>query len=249
LQSDGKVLAYKLAELIPVTTVVTNGTTVTTKTSFSSRSVLFRYDADGTEDPSFSASFDGSVMAMQADGSFIINGGFKNEAGVVVPGLGHLINTEPGTQFLTFDGTNATWFRGGTSPEVTRTVFEFSTDGSAWTNLGEGVRVEGGWQVGGLQLNSRGTLRARGFLNGSIYQAAITLPVSLKIEGISNLENGQTVLTGTAPVGVAIVLQMSTDLKQWTSLQTNSAGAQPLLFSLTNAPLSHAFYRLYQKTN
>jgi uncharacterized delta-60 repeat protein len=249
LQADGKILIYKLAEKTPITIVVTNGSTVTPTTSFSSRSVLFRYDSDGSEDPSFSPVFNGSVMAMQADGSFIIDEGFKNEGGVVVPGLGHIMNTEPGTQYLTFDGTNATWFRGGTSPEVIRTVFEFSADGSAWTNLGEGVRIEGGWRVGGLQLNSRGTLRARGFLNGSIYESAIEIPMSVKFEAISYPQNGQTILRSTAPAGAAIVLQMSTDLKQWTSLQTNSAGGQPLLFSLTNTPLSHAFYRLYQKTN
>jgi len=72
--------------------------------------------------------------------------------------------------------------------------------------------------------------------------------MSLKIEAIYPAENGQTVLASSVPGGSAIVLQMSTDLKEWTGLQTNSVGAQPLLFSLTNSSLPHAFYRLYQTT-
>src|SRR5437899_3595979 len=55
--------------------------------------------------------------------------------------------------------------RGGTSPEVWRTTFEYSPDGASWTNRG-GIRIPGGWQLAGLALPTSTTFRARGYTVG-----------------------------------------------------------------------------------
>ena len=236
VQADGKTVIRKLVEIGP------------SKYQY----VLLRMNPDGTEDSSFSPVFDNyaSVKGIRGDGSFLLTGGFTTIAGQPLPKLALLKNTEPASQFLSFDGTNAIWLRSGTSPEVARTIFEFSSDGTTWTNLGAGVRIEDGWQLAGLELNSRGALRARGFSRGSIYETAIDLPVGLKL-GAPNYhpESDQIVLTASGAAGTVMLLQTSTDLKQWTTLQTNFLGTHSLQLSLTNLSASRAFYRLRRTTN
>jgi uncharacterized delta-60 repeat protein len=245
VQADGKFILSKLAELIPIVTVTSNSTTTTHR----SRYALLRINPDGSEDRAFSPTFDdyATVKAMEADGSFIVTGYFTNAAGQALPKLARVRNTEPASQSLTLNGATATWLRGGTSPEVTRTTFEFSSDGLTWTNLGAGARIAGGWQLDGLQLNPPGTLRARGFLQGSIFESSIELPSGLRLAAARNrADNRQMIFNVTAAGTTPVVLEMSTDLKQWTSLQT-LAGAQPLQLTVTNLSLPRAFYRLRQQ--
>lgn len=213
------------------------------------RNELSRFNLDGTEDPALSPSFDNYALikAMRADGSILIAGEFTNVAGYFLPNLALIRNTEPATQSLTFNGTNATWLRSATSPAVTRTVFEFSTDGITWTNLGVGERVAGGWQLSGLRLNSSGWLRARGFVRGSIYDATIEISNGIKL-GILNHQHqtSRVLLSASAPDAARVILQQSTDLRQWTNLQTNSISSLALQLTLTNQSAPHTFYRLLQ---
>src|SRR5205085_8485276 len=78
-----------------------------------------------------------------------------------------LHNMEPATQSLSYDSSKVIWLRGGASPEVWRTTFDYSSNGLTWTNFGAGSRIPGGWELGGLSLPTRGTIRARGFVTGS----------------------------------------------------------------------------------
>src|SRR5260221_1818843 len=106
-------------------------------------------------------------LAVQADGKILVGGGFTTLGGQSRTNIGRLDNTGPATQSLIFDGSTLTWMRGGTSPEVWRTTFEYSPDGgTAWTNLGAGSRIQGGWQLTGLALPTYSTFRARGYAVG-----------------------------------------------------------------------------------
>jgi uncharacterized delta-60 repeat protein len=135
-----------------------------------SRNRISRLDADGTLDPSFNPGADSFVnsLAVQVDGKILVGGEFTTLGGQNRNYIGRLNNTGPATQSLTFDGSTLTWLRGGTSPEVWRTTFEYSPDGASWTNLGGGIRIPGGWQLTGLALPTNTTFRARGYTGDGV---------------------------------------------------------------------------------
>src|SRR5205814_10599799 len=89
-------------------------------------------------------------LAIQSDGKILLSGNFYSLGGQLRTNIGRLNNTSIANQDLSFDGATITWLRGGTSPEVWRTTFDFSTNGLDWLELGEGTRVAGGWQLGGI---------------------------------------------------------------------------------------------------
>jgi len=137
------------------------------------RNRIARLNADGTVDAGFnpgasrsssSDATDVNSLALQADGKILVGGYFTTLGGQPRNSIGRLNNTEPATQSLSYEGSTITWLRGGSGPEVWRTTFESSTDGSNWTFLGTGVRIAGGWELAGvaLPLPSGGFLRARG---------------------------------------------------------------------------------------
>ena len=75
-------------------------------------------------------------------------------------------NNEAATQSLAFDGSAILWLRGGSSPEVWRTSFDISTNGSDWIAVGAGTRTNGGWKLAGLAAPASATIRARGWVSG-----------------------------------------------------------------------------------
>src|SRR5947209_12918017 len=107
-------------------------------------------------------------LAVQADGKILVGGQFTTLGGQSRNNIGRLNNTGPATQSLTFDGSTLTWLRGGTSPEVWRTTFEYSRNGASWINLGAGTRIAGGWQRTGLALPTNPTFRARGYTGNGV---------------------------------------------------------------------------------
>ena len=127
-----------------------------------------RVNADGTLDASFNPGETTPVfsLALQADGKILVGGIFSRLGGQYRNYIGRLNNTAPATQSLTLDSSALTWVRGGTSPEVWRTTFEYSPDGNSWTILDGGSRVPGGWQLTGLALPTNTTFRARGYTVG-----------------------------------------------------------------------------------
>jgi uncharacterized delta-60 repeat protein len=130
------------------------------------RSRIGRLNPDGTLDSGFNpgASFIVHSLAVQADGKVLVGGDFTTLGGLSRYYLGRLNAIEPATQSLIYDGSTISWLRGGTSPEVWRTAFDWSSDGQLWTPLGEGTRLPGGWQCTNAMLPERSTLRARGFV-------------------------------------------------------------------------------------
>lgn len=135
---------------------------------------LARLYANGDVDFAFSPNADGPVfpVALQADGRILVGGAFSTLNRQTRNGFARLNNTEPATQRLSYSDSTVTWLRGGTSPEVWRATFAFSTNGVDWISLGEGTRIpalpagqSSGWQLAGLNaLPLGGTLRAQGYV-------------------------------------------------------------------------------------
>jgi len=223
-----------------------------------SRNFIGRLNADGTADPSFNPGTDGGVysLALQPDGKILVGGYFATLGGQSRTNIGRLNNTAPATQSLTFDGSAVTWLRGGTSPEVWRTTFEFSTDGTDWASLGAGARVAGGWQLSSVSLPSpTGTIRARGYVTGGQYQGSAWFVESDLLVGAPlvilvtdpnfGLLSGHFGFRFTGTAGQVVIVETSTNLATWTPVATNTLGAAPLYFSEPySGNFPQKFYRL-----
>jgi uncharacterized delta-60 repeat protein len=132
-----------------------------------SRNNIGRLNADGSVDTTFNPGASSGVWSieLQEDGKILAGGAFTSLGGIGRNYIGRLNNTDPATESLTYDGANIIWLRGGTLPEVWRTTFEQSTDGTNWTMLGAGTRIAGGWCLSGVAIKN-GTIRARGYSTG-----------------------------------------------------------------------------------
>lgn len=187
------------------------------------RNGIARLKTDGSLDNTLtlnSAPEDGPIpvyaLAAQADGSFWV--------GRKLPSLCLLSMSEVATQSLSFDGTTITWLRGGTGPEVWRTGFETSTEGTNWVELGVGTRIAGGWQLAvpsGLATNS--LLRARGWTtggqyNGSSWFVETVAPVNpqtapqVRAPAAGGLGTNGFAFTITGLAGQVVVVEAATEL-------------------------------------
>ncbi|HXJ61550.1 MAG TPA: immunoglobulin domain-containing protein [Verrucomicrobiae bacterium] len=178
------------------------------------RNSLGRLNADGTLDLAFNAGVQPNPsqiwsLALQGDGKILVGGFFSTLGAQSRNDLGRLNNTELATQGLAYDGSAVTWLRSGTSPEVWRTTFEFSTDGITWTNLGAGTRIVGGWHLTGVSTRPTGLIRARGFVaSGDSWLVENTVAVGVgapilvtQPQGGTNIANATvsfTILAGGA---------------------------------------------------
>ena len=234
-----------------------------------SRNYLGRLNADGTVDSGFNAGANSSVgsLALQADGKVLVGGYFSTLGGQTCNYLGRLNNTEPATQSLSFDGSTITWLRGGASPEVWRTTFDFSTDGANWTSLGAGTRIAGlpAGQAGGWRLTSvsppspNGAIRARGYVTGgqddgsswfvetSVQVPGIipTPPVILVNDPSFGFTSNRFEFKFSGTAGQVVIVETSTDLASWTPVATNTLAATPSYFSVPySGNFPQRFYRL-----
>ena len=173
------------------------------------RSRIARLNADGTLDAAFDPGAVGTVLslAVQADGKILVGGMFMTLGGQPRSRIGRLNNAGPATESLTADASTITWLRGGTGPEVWRTSFAHSPDGTAWTDLGAGTRIPGGWERTGLSLPSGGTIRARGHVTSGQYsgsswfvEASIGTPV-MRTQPTSRTNDASTTAWFNAYVG------------------------------------------------
>ena len=220
---------------------------------------LGRLNLDGTLDPTFNPGANSSVssIAIQANGQILVGGGFFILGGQLRYYFGRLNNSEPATEHLIYDGSNVTWLRGGTSPEVWGTRFEICSDGSNWVNWGQGTRVSGGWRLESVPSAMTNTsLRARGFVrggydNGSDWFVESTLSIVPRTPpqiilndrwfGVVSNKFGFN-LAGFS--GQIVIVEASTNLLDWIPLQTNSIGGMPCYFSESDSMLfPRRFYR------
>jgi hypothetical protein len=190
------------------------------------------------------------LLALQADGKILVGGNFATLGGQARAAIGRLENTDPASQTLTFDGSNLTWLRTGSGPEVWRTSFEASGDGTNWVSLGQGTRIPGGWQTTNVSVPVNSTIRARGFVAGAGYynvsswfvETAVPLQPAIFATGFYSNRFAASI---SAVPGQAIVIEASTNLATWTPLATNNPGISPVYFSdpdTTN--LARRFYRV-----
>ena len=208
------------------------------------RYYLGRLDADGIPDSKFNPGAGGVIpsggvccVALQTDGKILVGGSFTSLAGQARNGLGRLNNTEPASQSLICDGSSITWLRGGTSPEVWRTTFELSTDGTTWSAPRQGLRVPGGWQLSGLAVPPNGTIRARGYVTGGYGNGStwfmetniVTGPAFVLSQPVSQTNDVDTGVTFAVVAGGTPTLTY-----QWRKEGVNIASATRSSLTLTN---------------
>jgi uncharacterized delta-60 repeat protein len=217
-----------------------------------SRNNIGRLNSDGSVDLAFNpgANSDVNCLAVQPDGRILAGGKFNNLGGQYRSSLGRLYNTELASQDLTFDASKITWLRGGTAPEVWRTTFESSSNGTNWVSLGAGTRISGGWQLTGLSLPANTTIRARGFVVGnglSWFVESLSpqvAPAILVNDGRFGVRSNQFGFNLVGSGGSVVVVECSTNLLNWIPLGTNMLPSGPIYFSdpgSTNFP--RRFYR------
>jgi uncharacterized delta-60 repeat protein len=225
-----------------------------------SRTNIGRLNPDGALDSTFNPGAGGGSypsvysLAVQADGKVLVGGSFTILGGQPRNGLGRLTNTPPATQSLGYDGSTITWLRGGTSPEVWRTTFDYSEDGLTWTNLGAGTRIPGGWQLAGVAPPTGGTLRGRGYVTGGEYNASswfVEASIGLvspaqRFASIVLDSDGALRASVVGPPGRSFTLQGTPDLSKWTDLglYTNQSGTLVLTI-VPPAGQNTYFYRTH----
>jgi uncharacterized delta-60 repeat protein len=221
------------------------------------RANLARLNADGSLDPTFNPAANGSVTSLmiQPDGGVLVGGYFTTLGGQTRAGLARLNSTDTANQPLKVEGSKITWLRSNTCPEVWRTRFDASTNGSTWFSLGIGARISGGWQLAGVSLPSDATIRARGFVTGGYHQGS-----SWFVERALQLQSRPTIIANggnfgfssnrfgfnvSASAGTVVVIEATTDFVQWVRMHTNVVGNLGLfLFQDLNSSLyPRRFYR------
>ncbi len=217
-----------------------------------SRSRIARLHSDGTLDTAFNpVANDGvSSLAIQPDGRILVAGDFTTLGGKARAHIGRLTISEPATQSLSYDGAAVTWLRGGTSPEVWRTSFEVSTDGSNWSGLGAGVRIPGGWRLNNVSIPAGASLRARGWVVASSESAgwfvedtlSLEAPMPIVLATSIHHDGTNATLQLTTPSGPRYRLEASSDLTNWVSLGVANPSAMGNM-TVVDARASRRFYR------
>ncbi len=91
--------------------------------------------------------------AVQADGKILAGGIFGNIGGQTRNSFARLTNDTAALQNVIVTPGIVTWTRGGASPLLARVTFEYSTDNSNYTPLGDGTQAGGAsWTLTGLSL-------------------------------------------------------------------------------------------------
>ncbi len=189
---------------------------------------------DGTLDTNFTANADNPVyaVAIQTDGGIVVGGSFAAFMGQPRSRLARLLPVTPATQSLTYDGSSLRWLRGGSSPEVWRTTFEISTNGSDWTPPSAGTRLSGGWGLDSPALPTNAMIRARGFMTGGqnagscwFVESTLSLAAPPQIvtdDGWLGFLAGRYGFNVHGGADRPVVVEGSPNLLNWVSLTTNS---------------------------
>jgi uncharacterized delta-60 repeat protein len=222
-------------------------------------SYLGRLNSDGSVDTSFNPGANGTVyaLALQVDGKVLAGGSFTVLGGQPRTDLGRLSNPDAISQLLSRSGSTLTWLRAGACPEVWRTTFEASTNGTNWNLLGAGTRIPGGWQLTSISAPTNATIRARGFVTGAqgngsawfvenqLSTASPNAPVILTGDGGFGIISNRFGFNVQFLAGQMVIVETSTNLATWLPLTTNTAGLSPVNFS-DPSPLGNGrrFYRV-----
>lgn len=243
LQADGKLLVGG----------------VFTSLAGASRNSLGRLNPDGSMDNGFDLQATGSSwvrsLAIQSDGRVLVGGSFTNLATRTRNNLGRLSNSEIGASRVQLAGADVNWQRGNVNPDIQSAILEASSDGLNWTPLGDGSRVGMDWQWTGVSIPTDALLRTRGFIGGNntfwlvedlLATAPRTPPTILASSGSLGVYSNRFGLHVSGSLGHLAVVEASTNLVNWTRLQTNRLYSTPVLYSdavWTNYP--NRFYRAF----
>lgn len=222
------------------------------------RNGLARLLPDGRVDLGFNPSQGYTVcLGIQKDGKILAWGENTTLMGETCSRIGRLFNPDAATESLEYLQDTLTWMRGGGSPEVWRTTFEYSSDGTEWTPLGAGTRIPGGWQLAAVPRPESGTVRARGYAvggdgNASTWFVETLLPLAQPSPPQILLGNGSPRFTEAAFVfdvvgtsGATVVVEVSLDLLEWVESKTVTLGGEPTSITDPDAGLSgQRFYRI-----
>jgi uncharacterized delta-60 repeat protein len=209
------------------------------------RGHLGRLNGDGSPDLSFGPDVDGNLssIAVGADGKVLLGGLFTKLGGQARSDIGRLTNNELATQRLDLSGSTVTWLRDGSSPALSRTSFDASTNGIDWTSLGAGIPSSGGWQLTGIALPAYSAIRGRGFvIGGQCNWFVETTRPTIQADGFQLGHFGTWIIGCPNQV---VVVEFSANLVDWIALATNTLGIGSLHFSdsdFTNFP--SRFYRI-----
>jgi uncharacterized delta-60 repeat protein len=193
--------------------------------------------------------------AVQFDGKILIGGLFTGIQNQNANWFGRLIDmaSQPTNQVF-FDGTNVCLFQSGGVPQFWKTTFEYTLDGINFTGFGNGQYVGNYWKSPAIAAPATASIRIRGFEtggqnNGSSWYFETNIPAisqsppvilssSASFQSVSNLFG----FTYSGSAGQAIVIESSTNLLNWTAVNTN-VGSGPFVFTdySTNEPA--CFYR------
>lgn len=222
------------------------------------RAGLARIFADGKPDLFFNplTSMGDGIMAITVspDGRVLVGGRFSGVAGEARANFTRLTSADPATQSLMLENGVITWLREGAGPEIWRTTFELSTNGSDWVLFGRGKRIEGGWRLSGESLPANPTVRARGFVqhgSSAVWLAETTASFAFQPCPVIRLFN-RTVNWPSNTFGFSVsgcgdrvtVIEASADMQNWSDVCTNVSGAAPLFFSEpVSSNSSPRFYR------
>lgn len=185
VQSDGRVFAGGAFTVI-------GGTT---------RNHIARLNADGTTDANFNPNSSGTVfsIAVQPDGKVLVSGTFNTIGGATRSNIARLSNDTAALQNLVVTQAAVHWTLGGSSPQMSRVVFEQSTDGVTYTPLGNGtgnlapfLKSKGdesifaptvaSWTLTGLNLPTGQNIyiRARGYYRGGYFNGSESITETVK---------------------------------------------------------------------
>jgi uncharacterized delta-60 repeat protein len=149
------------------------------------RNRIARLDATTGAADSFNPNANNTVFAIvvQAGGKVLVGGAFANIGGQVRNFLARLSNDNTAAlQNLTVSQTTITWARAGSSPQLSRITFEYSTDNVNYTFLGNGSTSGSNWTLTGLSLPSGQNIyvRARGYYRSGYFNGSESITESVR---------------------------------------------------------------------
>jgi len=108
------------------------------------------------------------AIAVQPDGKILAGGLFEDIGGALRRGFARVSNDTAALQNLSVTQSAITWTRGGSSPQLTRVVFEHSSDNVNYSFFGNGTAEGNSWRLAGLNLPTglNYYIRARGYYRG-----------------------------------------------------------------------------------
>jgi uncharacterized delta-60 repeat protein len=148
------------------------------------RTAIARLDGTSGAPDSFAPNSNDIVfsLAIQADGKLLVSGDFSFIGGSGRSVFGRLTNDTGAFQNLVVTQNTITWTRGGSSPQLARVTFEYSTDNVNYTSLGDGTPSGDAWTLTGLNLPTGQNfyIRARGYYRTGINNGSESITESVR---------------------------------------------------------------------